>query len=193
MNTILVIAIVIALAINVCVVIALYKHFVSKVAPKATPCSLIGDGPNQHSINPMTGLPFMTTNGERMRHQRMRRRNKNASRGSKTADINPRTNEQYKSTKAQREASKKWNEKHPERNSTESHKRSIRKYNETHVALVHNGKTYFALKAHCHREDNGRGRMRWVVNDEFRNKYAWLENNEIPLITNSPVAEVSYK
>lgn len=189
MNTILVIAIaiVIALAINVCVVIALYKRFVSKAAPKATSYDLIGDQPDQHAINPKTGTPFIMTN-----RQRMRQREKDARRRS--TDINPRTNEPYKSTKAQREASKKWNEKHPERNSTESHKRNIRKYNETHVALVHNRKTYFALKAHCHREDNGRGRMRWVVNDEFRNKYAWLENNnEIPLITNSPVAEVSYK
>lgn len=96
-------------------------------------------------------------------------------------EINPRTGKLYKTTKSQREASKKWNAKHPECNSTENAKVSQRTYSaryyaehkDEYVSLYFNGLPHTARKEHCHRVMGSRGREKWEVLPQFRDVYAW--------------------
>lgn len=96
-------------------------------------------------------------------------------------EINPRTGRPYKTTKSQREASKKWNAKHPERNSTESAKVSQRTYSaryyaehkDEYVSLYFDGLPHTAKKEHCHRVMGSHGREKWEVLPQFRDVYSW--------------------
>lgn len=101
-------------------------------------------------------------------------------------EINPRTGKPYKTTKAQREASKKWNANHPERNSTESSKESRRKYVSSHAEehkekyahFWYNGRTHTAKKEHCHRVLGRYGKEKWEVLPQFRDLYSWCRGDQ---------------
>lgn len=93
-------------------------------------------------------------------------------------EINPRTNQPYKTSKAQRESSKKWNAKHPERNNTERSKERNKERKEKYVQLWYNGRTRIARKEHCHRVIGKRGKEKWEVLPEFRNLYAWCRGDQ---------------
>lgn len=107
-------------------------------------------------------------------------------RGKHKVEINPRTGQPYKTTKAQREASKKWNANHPERNSTEGSKESRRKYVSSHAEehkgkyahFWYNGRTHTAKKEHCHRVLGKHGKEKWEVLPEFRYLYAWCRGDQ---------------
>lgn len=96
-------------------------------------------------------------------------------------EINPRTGKPYKTPKRQREASKRWNNKHPERNSTENAKASQRTYSaryyaehkDEYVSLYFDGLPHTAKKEHCHRVMGSHGREKWEVLPQFRDVYPW--------------------
>lgn len=96
-------------------------------------------------------------------------------------EINPRTGKPYKTTKAQREASKKWAANHPE-----SGKESRRKYMSSHaeehkekyVQLWYNGRTRTARKEHCRRVLGKHNKEKWEVLPEFRNLYTWCRGDQ---------------
>lgn len=96
-------------------------------------------------------------------------------------EINPKTGKPYKTSKTQREASKKWAANHPE-----SGKKSRRKYmarhaeehREKYVQLWYNGRTRTARKDHCHRVLGKQGKEKWEVLPEFRDHYAWCRGDQ---------------
>lgn len=96
-------------------------------------------------------------------------------------EINPRTGKPYKTTKSQRIASKKWNNKHPERNKTEHSRETQRTYSaryyaehkDEYVSLYFDGLPHTAKKEHCHRVMGSHGREKWEVLPQFRDVYPW--------------------
>lgn len=106
-------------------------------------------------------------------------------RGKHKVEINPRTGKPYKTSKSQRESSKKWAANHPE-SGKESRRRYMARHAEEHrekyVQLYYNGRTRTARKDHCHRVLGKHGKEKWEVLPEFRNLYAWCrgDNNETP-------------
>lgn len=96
-------------------------------------------------------------------------------------EINPRTGKPYKTSKTQREASKRWNNKHPERNKSEHSRNTQRTYSsryyaehkDEYVQLWYKGRPHTAKKEHCSRVLGDHGREKWAVLPEFRNKYSW--------------------
>lgn len=97
-------------------------------------------------------------------------------------EINPRTGLPYKTPKKQREACKRWNAKHPERNYTEnskasrhaSYERNKEKNKEKFVNLWFNGH-HTVKKEHCRRVMGKNNREKWEVRPEFRDLYSWCK------------------
>ena len=96
-------------------------------------------------------------------------------------EINPRTGKPYKTSKTQREASKKWAANHPE-SGKESRRRYMASHAEEHrekyVQLWYNGRTRTARKDHCHRGLGKQGKEKWEVLPEFSNLYAWCRGDQ---------------
>lgn len=99
-------------------------------------------------------------------------------RGKPKVDINPRTGKPYKTTKSQREASKKWRNKKCAKESKRTYaSRYYEEHKDIYVQLYYNGLPRTAKKEHCHRVMGSHGREKWEVLPEFRNHYAWCREN----------------
>lgn len=99
-------------------------------------------------------------------------------RGKPKVEINPRTGKPYKTTKSQREASKKWRTKKCAKESKRTYaSRYYEEHKDIYVQLYYNGLPRTAKKEHCHRVMGSHGREKWEVLPEFRDHYAWCREN----------------